>query len=384
VCVRQGMHTEEFSAAKAAVESQEVETCDRCGKPVPVMNMALHHVRCRGVHGLHPQDIAEATTERNINTDVDKAEKDGINNSSGRKINEKSPGTQWECRFCTFLNDQTDLTSTQLCLMCGNSRQPESLSGTWNSSAGSDERMTDWTPQRFDEDSDDSSYSEMSSGTSENGDNEDDDNFEELGTWTCSYCTVVNTRCERSCSMCDMPNTAVVDSQRPSQSSDEPRTHNVTALSLLQGMETALPALCYLGVTAGAMLTDTRGSSSRMRTGILSSLVGSLAGMAVAAYLTSEREESGPPPGHVDTRSSFAAERLPVHRFQSGSTSIAELNSNDNAPVEDDRVSCRICMENYEHAVEIKTLKCFHMFHAECIDEWLLRKPSCPLCCTDV
>lgn len=379
------MHVEELPTIKEAVElQQEMETCDRCRKSVPVLNRALHRVKCRGEQGLEEQNLGEETAQPSSNTNINEPDKDGINDPSGQSIELRSSSSskQWECRFCTFLNDQTDLTATQQCIMCGNSSSTATFPGTWSNDAGNDERMSNWTAEVYDDDSDDEIFSDVSSGTSDDNNSENDDDFEVLDTWTCSYCTVVNTSCERNCTMCDMPNTAVTDSQRHVRSSIE--SHTPTASSMLPGMEAVLPALCYLGVTAGAMLTDTRGSSSRVRTGLLSSLVGSLAGLAVAAYLTNERDESDPPPGHVDTRGSDPAERLPVHRYQCGSISTTEEKPSDNGDIEDDRVSCRICMENYEQAVEIKTLKCFHMFHASCIDEWLLQKPSCPLCCTDV
>lgn len=43
---------------------------------------------------------------------------------------------------------------------------------------------------------------------------------------------------------------------------------------------------------------------------------------------------------------------------------------------------CLICLSSYETDEECRQLKtCGHMFHKECIDQWLLTgRNSCPLC----
>ena len=42
--------------------------------------------------------------------------------------------------------------------------------------------------------------------------------------------------------------------------------------------------------------------------------------------------------------------------------------------------SCNICLSEFDQGEKVRTLPCFHVFHASCIDNWLDRKPECPVC----
>jgi len=41
---------------------------------------------------------------------------------------------------------------------------------------------------------------------------------------------------------------------------------------------------------------------------------------------------------------------------------------------------CSVCMEDFVDGEEVRLLRCQHVFHTRCIDEWLGRDPHCPLC----
>ncbi|CAN1148233.1 E3 ubiquitin-protein ligase At1g12760 [Linum perenne] len=41
---------------------------------------------------------------------------------------------------------------------------------------------------------------------------------------------------------------------------------------------------------------------------------------------------------------------------------------------------CYICLKKYEDEEELKELPCGHVFHVECLDKWLKKNASCPLC----
>lgn len=43
--------------------------------------------------------------------------------------------------------------------------------------------------------------------------------------------------------------------------------------------------------------------------------------------------------------------------------------------------SCAICIDHYENDSTVAILeKCNHMYHEECISEWLKKSTACPMC----
>ncbi|KAK8572548.1 hypothetical protein V6N13_048140 [Hibiscus sabdariffa] len=43
--------------------------------------------------------------------------------------------------------------------------------------------------------------------------------------------------------------------------------------------------------------------------------------------------------------------------------------------------SCAVCLDGFEAGERCRSFPvCNHMFHAQCIDLWFARKPSCPTC----
>eukprot|EP01097_Dermamoeba_algensis_P007226 TRINITY_DN4532_c0_g1_i2.p1 TRINITY_DN4532_c0_g1~~TRINITY_DN4532_c0_g1_i2.p1 ORF type:complete len:398 (-),score=70.27 TRINITY_DN4532_c0_g1_i2:229-1422(-) len=48
--------------------------------------------------------------------------------------------------------------------------------------------------------------------------------------------------------------------------------------------------------------------------------------------------------------------------------------------IEGEDALCAICLGEYEEKEVLRFLPCKHHFHAECVDTWLLKNASCPLC----
>ncbi|OWM71554.1 probable E3 ubiquitin-protein ligase ATL44 [Punica granatum] len=64
-------------------------------------------------------------------------------------------------------------------------------------------------------------------------------------------------------------------------------------------------------------------------------------------------------------------EKLPCFDFIS-----KEASSANGSPL-----NCAVCLESFKVGERCRLLPiCSHSFHAECVDAWLLKRPSCPIC----
>lgn len=61
------------------------------------------------------------------------------------------------------------------------------------------------------------------------------------------------------------------------------------------------------------------------------------------------------------------------------------ISSDNNVDASGERVSCSVCLQDFQAGETVRSLpQCHHMFHLPCIDTWLLRHGSCPLCRRDL
>eukprot|EP01080_Neovahlkampfia_damariscottae_P012000 gene12000-5400_t len=49
-----------------------------------------------------------------------------------------------------------------------------------------------------------------------------------------------------------------------------------------------------------------------------------------------------------------------------------------------DQDTCVICYEEFKIGESVRKLPCLHLFHSNCIDEWLQQSRNCPLCKKDI
>ena len=63
---------------------------------------------------------------------------------------------------------------------------------------------------------------------------------------------------------------------------------------------------------------------------------------------------------------------LPVHAYTA--------KQDESASREGTSKKCMICQMDYEVGDQLRTLPCIHKYHAQCIDQWLRHKRTCPVC----
>ncbi|KAF7063196.1 hypothetical protein CFC21_069717 [Triticum aestivum] len=76
-----------------------------------------------------------------------------------------------------------------------------------------------------------------------------------------------------------------------------------------------------------------------------------------------------------------------ARRRDEGQMAAAEgLADGDQPPDDTDtHTTCVVCLAEYADGDELRRLPgCKHAFHRLCVDEWLRRRPSCPLCRTSL
>lgn len=51
---------------------------------------------------------------------------------------------------------------------------------------------------------------------------------------------------------------------------------------------------------------------------------------------------------------------------------------------DDEKERCTVCLNDFETGEGVRTLKCDHLFHVDCIDRWLVYNKKCPVCRLEV
>lgn len=78
----------------------------------------------------------------------------------------------------------------------------------------------------------------------------------------------------------------------------------------------------------------------------------------------------GAPLVNADGASTLEIENLPTRLFNAAQAASKSQEQN----------TCRVCLSEYEDREELRTLPCFHSYHKECIDHWLVKSKKCPIC----
>ena len=74
-------------------------------------------------------------------------------------------------------------------------------------------------------------------------------------------------------------------------------------------------------------------------------------------------------------------EKLTKEQYEEYTTNGVNIGSFCYLATEKDKNNtCAICTSDFEIEEEILILHCKHMYHTNCINEWILHKPNCPYC----
>jgi len=79
----------------------------------------------------------------------------------------------------------------------------------------------------------------------------------------------------------------------------------------------------------------------------------------------------------------YEAATTPSTTPPNSTTTTAEVEPLISENVDDSRV-CIICLDVYVPGERIRLLPCVHRFHVDCIDQWLKKHTTCPLCKLDL
>jgi Ring finger domain len=90
------------------------------------------------------------------------------------------------------------------------------------------------------------------------------------------------------------------------------------------------------------------------------------------------QDEAGPAMASLIRRTGAtedAISRLPSRILEQGDHLLESGAASFDRPTQ-----CPICLEEFLMGDEVRALPCFHTFHKNCIDQWLLQKGLCPVC----
>ena len=75
------------------------------------------------------------------------------------------------------------------------------------------------------------------------------------------------------------------------------------------------------------------------------------------------------------SRSCIERNTLP-HKF----TKRPPVPAGEEEEEEEEGDKCTICLSEFEVDEDVRRLPCFHLFHVECVDQWLGQNKRCPIC----
>ncbi|CAL1533746.1 unnamed protein product [Lymnaea stagnalis] len=69
------------------------------------------------------------------------------------------------------------------------------------------------------------------------------------------------------------------------------------------------------------------------------------------------------------------------HKYKKVETSSS---ADEGADGNNHQEKCTICLSEFETGEDVRRLPCMHLFHSECVDQWLSTNKNCPICRVDI
>ena len=63
---------------------------------------------------------------------------------------------------------------------------------------------------------------------------------------------------------------------------------------------------------------------------------------------------------------------------------MSELDNNTIISKVNIDMECPICLDPLNNGHDVRTLRCFHLYHVKCIDPWHLQNGKCPECLIEI
>ena len=256
------------------------------------------------------------------------------------------------------------------------------------------------------------------------------------GVWTCTRCTMENMPASRSCEACGYAcglgppmhgprGPSPCSTSAPASSSSQSRAAPRPIVSDVSGREEGAQGLggAALGGLVGGLYAFARGQGvvdgavngamwggmlglvgqtmndiDGIRGGSTSSSSGSVSSQAdptgqgpefipsmhdimglLQAGVTGARQGARRRRGGA--QGGGRPEGMSRRRIEQFPTSPYVARTNSDGEIEED--CCQVCLERFNTGDEVRTLGCLHRYHPRCVDEWLGRSASCPICKTD-
>ena len=99
-------------------------------------------------------------------------------------------------------------------------------------------------------------------------------------------------------------------------------------------------------------------------------------GTSQGGCISLRRPHAGAPIAHLG----FLATCLGACSSKAKAPTSSPGGSGKDSSATEDGKTCRVCLCEFEDGDSIRIIPCFHQFHQECIDRWLLQKAECPVC----